>query len=268
MTTLRWLWIVWLTAFALLMSGPAIASEVYTLGVGDRVSMTVYGQEDLETRAEVAADGTIAVPLIGRVNVQGLTPPAAANLISMRLEQGGYLKTAHVNLLVEEYRSNTISVLGHVNKPGRIAMVGPTTLTDAVALAGGISPDGGERIILVRTDAEGRQTRQEYYLRELLDSEAGKSSVISIEKGDTLYVPRAEQFYVHGQVQKPGTYPLDRPLNVMQALSVSGGLNQSASTRGLVLYRQKPDGSVSKYKVELTDAIKDGDVLFVEESMF
>lgn len=268
MTIRNWVVTFWLSVFSLLAAVPATANESYTLGAGDRVSITVYGQEDLTTQAEVASDGTIAMALLGRISIEGLSPPAAAKLIAKRLELDGYLQTAHVNLLVDEYRSNMVAVLGQVNRPGRIAMQGPTSIPDILAMVGGISQDGGERIILIRTNSEGKQARQEYNLDQLLDSQAHNRSQINLRKGDTLYVPRADQFYVHGQVQQPGTYPLDRQLNIMQALSISGGFNPSASTDGLILYRKQPDGSVAKRKVELTDEIEDGDVLFVKESLF
>ena len=73
---------------------------------------------------------------------------------------------------------------------------------------------------------------------------------------------------MYGQVQKPGTYALDRPLNVMQALSVSGGFNPSASSSGLIIYRQQPDGEVEELEARFEDRIEDGDVLFVKESLF
>lgn len=252
----------------LLAVGTASAQEAYQIGTGDRVSISVYGQEDMDTDTEVAADGTITMALIGRVNVEGMTPPEVSRLLESRLENEGYLRNANVNVVVEEYRSNTISVLGHVNQPGKIALEGPTTLTEVLALAGGINSDGGERLVLIRDGDDGEQVRHQFYLSELLDQRAGDQPPVRVRNGDTLFVPKAEQFYVHGQVQKPGTYKLDRSLNVMQALSVSGGFNPRASTRGVILYRKQPDGSVKTLDVDMSDTIRDGDVLFVKESLF
>lgn len=255
--------------FLWLLAGPVLADDAaYELGIGDRVSITVYGQDDMSTTTEVAADGTITVALVGRVDVVGMTPPEVSQLLKNRLESEGYLRNANVNLIVEEYRSNTISVLGNVNQPGRIALTGQTTLTEALALAGGVNSSGGDRLVLIRQGGDGEQVREQFYLSELLDRQAGDKPAVRVRKGDTLFVPKAEQFYIHGQVQKPGTYPLDRSLNVMQALSVSGGFNPKAKTSGLVLYRKNADGTVETRKVKLSDQIKDGDVLFVKESLF
>lgn len=255
-------------ALMLLTAMTAQAQDAYTLGIGDRVEISVYGQEDMNTTTEVAADGTITIALLGRVEVEGMTPPDVSRLLETRLENEGYLRNANVNVVVEEYLSNTVSVLGHVNQPGKIALRGNTSLTEIVALAGGIKSGGGERLVLIREDADGQQIREEYFLAELLDGQAGNRPAVRVRKGDTLFVPKAEQFYVHGQVQKPGTYPLDRPLNVMQALSVSGGFNPRANTGGVVLYRKQQDGTVKTLDVELSDPIRDGDVLFVKESLF
>lgn len=257
-----------LVGLLLLVSVRAMAQDAYELGVGDRLSISVYGQEDMDSTTEVAADGTITMALIGRVNVQGMAPSDVSRLLESRLETEGYLRNANVDVVVEEYRSNTISVLGHVNQPGKIALTGGTTLTEVLAMAGGIDSSGGERLVLIRDGGDGKQVRHEFFLTELLDRKAGNQAPVRVRKGDTLFVPKAEQFYIHGQVQKPGTYTLDRPLNVMQALSVSGGFNPRANTRGVVLYRKQSDGTVESVNVDLSDPIRDGDVLFVKESLF
>lgn len=265
--TIRWRFLVPLLV-AFWLPGLAIADEIYTLGVGDRVRVMVYGEDDLYTEAEVAGNGTISIPLLGRVHVVDLSAREAAEHIESRLQQGGYLRNAHVNVLVDEYRSNSLAVLGQVNQPGRLAMDRPLTLTEALALAGGVSNDGSERVILLRTERDGRQNRREFNLRELLDLQADNSEQVHLQNGDTIYVPRADRFYVYGEVREPGHYVLDRPLTVRQALSVGGGLSANASTRGLTLYRQQPDGSVEEARVSLDDRVQDGDVIFVRERWF
>lgn len=268
MTTRQWMMALWTVTLLLPWALPLQASEPYRLGAGDRVRITVYGEQEQGTVVEVAADGTVVVPLLGQVDIHGLTPPAAGKLIAKRLENGGYLKSAQVNLLIEEYRSQTTAVLGHVSRPGRLALEGSTTLTEALAMVGGVSPEGGERVVLTRDAGDGRQRRLEFNLDRMLDSDAGNQSPVTMRKGDTLYVPRAETFYVYGQVKKPGTYPLHGRLNVMQALSVGGGLSSRASSDGLVVYRQESNGATTTLEVELTDPLQDGDVLFVKESLF
>ncbi|MBC7193621.1 SLBB domain-containing protein [Marinobacter sp.] len=255
---------------ALNCAGSVQAQEAnaYILGTGDRISIHVYGQEELATETEIDVYGVVAMPLLGSVEVAGLSARLAARKIEKLLEVGGYLQKAHVNVLVTEYHSQSIAVLGQVNQPGRITLRGPITLTEALAMAGGINERGSERIVLIRTDSEGQQSRREFYLPELLDRHAASREAVRLMSGDTLYVPLVDHFYVNGQVRNPGTYALNRPLNVMQALSLSGGMNQRASKDSVVLYRQRKDGSVEKQDVGLYKKIEDGDVLFVKESLF
>jgi polysaccharide export outer membrane protein len=105
-------------------------------------------------------------------------------------------------------------------------------------------------------------------LRELLDSQAGERQTVRLKSGDTIYVPLADQFYVNGQVRNPGTFALDRPLNVMQALTISGGTNQRASKDSVILYRRQDDGSVKQHDADLYEQIENGDVVLVKESFF
>ncbi len=271
-TALR-LWLFGLILFSITSQIQAAGSPVtgtagYILGVGDVVRLTVYGQPDLATEAQIAADGMLAIPLLGSVEVIGRSPAEASRLIARQMEAGGYLQDAHVNLLVTEYRSQSVAVLGKVNKPGKLILEGPTTLTEALAQAGGIAPDGSERVILSRLDASGHQKRYQYDLQLWLDHQANDRPAVILQPGDTLYVPRNDRFYVRGEVQQPGMYTLDRPLNVMQALSMSGGFTGRASKNSLLLYRRQSDGSVKESKANLNDPVKDGDVLLVEESLF
>jgi len=253
---------------ALMVSATAYAQESYQLGPGDRIQIKVYGQADLTTEAEVAPDGTVDMPLLGPVLVEGLPAREAAERIARGLQVGGYLKRAHVNVLITDYLSKEISVLGQVNKPGQIALTRPTSVTEAIAIAGGINTRGSERIFLTRKSKDGSIRKEVFQLRDLMGAEAGGRLNAMVQNGDTLYVPLAEKFYVHGQVRSPGTYELDRSLNVMQALSVGGGLGPKANSDGLIIYRKRADGSVQKIDAKLFDPILDGDVLFIKESFF
>lgn len=240
----------------------------YNLGAGDEVRLTVYGQPDLMMEGRISSDGTLEVPLIGTVQVAGHSSAEAAKMIAEYYRSGGYLQDAHVNLLVTRYRSQSISILGKVNQPGKLILEGPMTLTEALATAGGVAETGSEHLILIRADKKGRLERHEYDLQKLLNHEAEASPIVWLQDGDTLYVPIAGRFYVNGEVNSPGMYPLDRPLNVRQAVSVGGGPTPRANDRAVTLYRQQPNGSVSERKAKPDEAVHDGDVLVVQESLF
>lgn len=240
----------------------------YIIGAGDEIRITVYGQPELTADSQVSTSGIVVVPLIGNLSVAGKTSADAAYLIAERYQQGNILKNAQVNLLITKYRSQVVAILGKVNKPGKLVLEGPTSLTQALAWAGGIAPTGSERLILTRSAKNGRLERTEYDLQKLLNYDADETPPVWLKDGDTLYVPNAGRFYLNGEVHSPGMYPLDRPLNVMQALGAGGGPTARASNSSIKLFRQQADGSVKELNAKADDAVMDGDVLMVKESLF
>ncbi len=252
----------------LLLVGNTYAQTSYLLGVGDQVRITVYGQPELNAEGQINADGAMEIPLLGAVKVAGLSSGDAAKLVSSRFQSGNFLKSAQVDMLVTQYRSQVVAILGKVNRPGKLTLEGATSLTQALAWAGGVADAGSERLFLIRKDSSGRQERREYDLQKLLNREADNSPVVWLKDGDTLYIPVAGRFYVNGEVRAPGMYLLDRPLNVMQALGVGGGLNPRASERSVKLFRQQADGSVKELRAKSDDMVSDGDVIVVQESLF
>lgn len=257
----------WVLAL-LLASGLANAQTSYTLGVGDELKVVIYGQPDLTAEGQIGSDGTMPLPLLGAIKLAGRSTTEAAQQIAIAYERGNYLKQAQVNLLITKYRSQSIAILGKVNKPGTLVLEGPTSLTDALAWAGGIADSGSERFVLIRTTASGTQERREFDLQKLLNQDAERNKVVWLQDGDTIYVPIAGRFYLSGEVKSPGMYLLDRPLNVMQALGVGGGLTARASERSVKLYRAQADGSLKEFRAKSDDPVMDGDLLVVQESLF
>lgn len=240
----------------------------YAIGAGDEIRISVYGQPELTTEGQISSSGTVMVPLLGNMAIAGRSSADAAYLIAERYQQGNFLKNAQVNVLITKYRSQIVAILGKVNNPGKLVLEGPTSLTQALAWAGGIAPNGGERLILTRTGKNGRPERTEYDLQKLLNYDADEMPTVWLQDGDTLYVPNAGRFYLNGEVHAPGMYPLDRPLNVMQALSLGGGPTSRASENSFRLFRQQEDGSLKELRAKLADRVMDGDVLVVKESLF
>ena len=258
----------WCGILLLLVTATANAQSNYSIGAGDEIRVTVYGQPELSTEAQINNDGTAEIPLIGSFKLAGHSSGDAAKLIGDRYQSANVLKNAQVNVLVTKYRSQVVSILGKVNRPGKLVLEGSTSLTQAIAWAGGVADSGSERLILVRSDANGRQERREYDLQKLLGREADTNPVIWLQDGDTLYIPNAGRFYVSGEVRSPSMYALDRPLNVMQAIGVAGGITSRASERSIKLFRKQTDGVVKEIRAKPEDPVMDGDVLVVQESLF
>ena len=109
----------------------------YTLDAGDKLRITVFGQEGLTNSYTVDAGGNINVPLIGTLPVRGVTTQQLTSLITARLKQG-YVREPHVSVEIEAYRP--FFILGEVNNPGQYPYVANMTAEAAVAIAGGFSP--------------------------------------------------------------------------------------------------------------------------------
>lgn len=257
-----------LTVLVLCLAAAAhAANEEYKLGPGDVVKVTVYNNPDLTTEAQIAEDGAISFPLVGKVVLGGLSKNAAEARIAKLLTDGNFLKQAQVNLLVLQYRSQQASVLGEVNKPGKYPIGAVATVTDLIAQAGGINEKGSQVVHVIRRGKDGVKTKEEIDLQKVFaGGEAGASLLVGNE--DIIYVPPAPVFYVYGEVQKPGAYPLAPNMTVRQALSIGGGLTVRGTERGLRVTRRGSNGELRTVEVGPSDAVKEGDVIRVKESLF
>jgi polysaccharide export outer membrane protein len=258
----KWLGLFSLLA-GLLISGAVSAAGEYVLGAGDVVKIQVYDHPDLTTEVQLNNQGTLAFPLIGEVKLAGLTYTDAEALISKKLSQGGFIKKPNVNVLIVQYRSQRVAVLGEVNKPGRYALDSATDLIDLLAIAGGINGIGGDAVVVLRGEE-----RIEYHLSKLTQLANPERRTIPIQNGDTVYVPRAKQMYVYGEVNRPGAFKLEPKMTVMQALAVAGGFNPRAAKRSIEIHRVDDNGQLQKIEAKLTDLLHENDTVFVQESFF
>jgi len=246
---------------------PALAEE-YRLGPGDIVSISVFKNPELSVNARVSEAGTIGFPLIGTLAVRGLTLPEAEKKIAGMLKDGGFVLNPQVNILLTLAEGNMVSVLGEVNKPGRYATDGAGGhLTGMLASAGGIVSATGSDIVVVTGTRGGKPFRREIDVAKMAQT-GSSADDIELSGGDTVFVGRAPQFYVYGQVQRPGGYRLDKGMTVMQALAAGGGITGKGTTRGIVLHRRDANGKVKDSRVGLNEELRDQDVIDVKESMF
>lgn len=252
-----------LLVFCLLASFLAHAN--YLLGPGDMVRVSVYGSPDLATETRISQEGTLTFPLLGAVPVIGLSVVQAENKLASMLEKGGFVKQAQVNILLTEFVSQQISILGDVNKPGRYPLEHVSTLVEALALAGGINPNGSDMVTVLGWQ-EGKIQQHEYDLPDLLLKGQGVSIMISSD--DIIYVPHAPMFFIYGEVQRPGQFRLERNMTVAQALATGGGLTMRGTERGLKIKRRDAAGVVETIDANADDLVKKDDVLVVSESLF
>lgn len=261
-------WLAGLLAMAMAAAnGAAPAQAPALLGAGDSVRVTVFQNPDLTTEARISERGTIGVPLIGDVEIAGLTPENAAARIAERLVRGRFVVNPQVSLSVEQVRSRQVSVLGEVGHPGRYPLDDVSnSLIDVLARAGGISAEGADNVVVVR-DRNGKETHTTIDVPEIYRT-GDMAHNIKLENGDVIYVNRAPQFYLYGEVQRAGAYRLQPEMTVMQAVSVGGGITPRGTLRGLQVQRRGADGKVHTYSVRQSDVVDAGDVIVVRERLF
>jgi polysaccharide export outer membrane protein len=241
----------------------APAPADYKVGPGDLLRVNVFGSPELATDARVSQSGAITVSLIGSVPVAGLSTVEAEKLLAKRFIDGGFLRQPQVSVLVVEYESQKINVLGHVVKPGQYALRASASVLDVLADAGGVMPNSaGDTATLMRSDG----TKREIDLDALFRGDQTQN--VTVAGGDRIFVPRAEQFYIYGQVQKPGVYRLERNMTVSRAITAGGGLTARGTERRAIVKRRDAGGAEKEYSVKPTDVLKADDVLFIKESLF
>jgi polysaccharide biosynthesis/export protein len=251
-------------ATAMAPPAPPAAPE-YRLGPGDIVRINVYGHQDLQTETEVSLAGNISFPLVGEVKVGGMTRGQAEKAIAQALAKGKFVPKAYVNMLITQYRSQQVSVVGEVNKPGNYSINRASSVTELLAMAGGITPKGSNIITVIQKDGSGNVVRNQVDVRKLFGDGAGAD--VKIGQDDVIYVPPMPVFYIYGEVRQPGAYPLTQDLTVRQALSVGGGLTVRGTERGIRLERKTDNGTTTR-RPNLDDKLRPDDVVQVPESWF
>ncbi len=246
---------------------PAPAAGEYRIGPGDVVKISVYNNPDLAVETEVTQAGKIGFPLIGEVALGGLTRGQAEKAIADGLGKGGFVPDAHVNLMVTQYRSRQVAVMGEVNKPGNYPISKATSITEVLAMAGGISAKGSDRVTVIRRGADGSAQRYEVNVRQLLGAGDLTANGL-VDKDDIVFVPVAPVFYIYGEVRQPGAYPLAPDMTVRQALSLGGGLTVRGTERGIRLERRGKGNESLSRRPHLDDRLRPNDVIHVPEGWF
>ena len=246
-------------------SGPG--KQDYRLGPGDAIGVQVYQSPDLSVDARVSESGVISYPLVGSVQLGGLTIAEAEKKIADALRNGGFVKVPQVNIVLRQVRGNQVAVLGQVSRPGRFPIETTNTrVSDMLAAAGGTTPTGDDVLILTG-QRDGKPFRKVIDIPALFLN-AKSDEDIPVAAGDTLYVNKAPVFYIYGEAQKPGPYRIERGMTVMQALAQGGGPTARGSQNRLRIHRRDATGKVVEAVPQLTDLVRPEDVIYVRESIF
>ena len=166
-----------------------VVGENYILKPSDVISLEVYQEADLNKSARIQGDGSVALALIGKVKVAGMTAGEAQSLI-IDLYNRDYLVDPQISLLVVEFSPRVIHILGSVNNPG-VVPIPPDrdlTLTEAIASVRGVSRLGNPKSITIkRVEEDGRARQMEVNFSRIIKDPNSKD--IILKEGDTIWVP-------------------------------------------------------------------------------
>jgi len=249
----------------------------YKIGPEDLLEVTLYDIENRDGNPQrvpvrVSSKGVIALPYVGEVVAAGLTPIE----LEARLREAyrRFIREPQIAVLVTEYQSYRVSVVGYVKEPKILELRGRKTLLEAIALTGGLTDVASKSIRLTRNTVDG-PTSILVDLDTIAAGEDPRANLVLLP-GDVVSVPKAGMFYVEGIVSKPGAYPLLEKTTVSEAVATAGGADTTlANIGGTVLYRKREDGSREAIPVDLASlhtgggedfAVRENDVIVVPVS--
>jgi len=252
----------------------------YRIGPDDLLQISVFEVPDLNTRVRVSQDGSISLPLLGRVELNGLTQQGAVDKLTGLL-QAKYVRNPQLTIFIEEYRSRQVAVIGAVTSPKSYELVGHKSLLQVLSMAGGITDAAGDQAFILREKPDGGGPTTITIDLEDLIVRGHQELNIPIEPNDVINIPidREIRVFVMGRVNTPGPVPakLSQGLTLFQAIAGAGGLAQGAKETAITVSRKDKAGSEIKFKVNLKDIIKgkkvdmrlqEGDVVYVPESFW
>ena len=246
---------------------PALGAETYRVGPGDVLNVDVYDHEDLSSVVRVGGDGTIPMPLIGSVQVNGMS----VEEIALVLEKGlgdGYIIAPHVNVFVKNFEGHKAVILGEVNKPGMVELRGTTTLLEVISKAGGLTDYAGDTAKITSRNAEdGSGKVQSIDLKALLKQGNVRANII-IQDGDNIFVEKVGQYYIMGEIHSPGSFLLNEKLTVIDAVNRAGGFTSMAAENDIEIQRMLSGQRTTLKDVDHEEVLMENDVIIVPESFF
>ena len=244
-----------LVLFFLGSSSRKVLAQDYVLGPHDVLKISVYDHEDLETKVRVSQEGKITFPLLGEVQVSGLTVLEVERNLT-RLLSDGYIIDPHISVFVEEFRM-VFYVTGEVEKPGSFPFVEGITVIKAISLAGGLTDravEGKKKVS--RKDNNGQE-------KVLL---VGTNDLL--QPNDVLQIPEKQWIYITGEVKNPGSYLYDAKITILKAITIAGGFTDKSAPGRTRIIRRQEDGEEVTIRVQLDESLKPDDVIVVPESFF
>ena len=255
-----------------------IVSSSYELGPRDAIRLEVAGDSTLTGEYRLTDGGTITLPLVGEVLASGRTAGELARHLEELLEKD-FLADAQVRVQVTDVRSQTISVLGAVARPGTLGYPGGWTLLEALTAAGGMSTERGDTIHILRRADNGLSDQVAVPVEGLLLRGEPKYN-LPVFAGDLINVERTRKItiYLLGEAAGTGAQEFDSTdrVTLLTLIARVGGLTDRASSR-LRIKRRGSDDRMEEIRAsykrilagdEPDVELHDGDIVVVDESFF
>lgn len=236
----------------------AVLQDGYVIGINDALDVTMVGSDEFRGRVNVQQDGTIQLPYVGSLKAQDKTLLQLGKEIAAALTKGGYYVDPAIQVAVAQISSRYVTVLGEVGSPGLVPVDRAYRASEMIARVGGVKPTGAETFYLRRDGGPEIPLTMEAIAR------GGDESDPIVNPGDKIFVPQAPTYYIYGQVNAPGTYPIQNKMSLRMALARGGGLTSLGSDKRITVVR---NGEELK-KFSLGDPIADDDVIVVGERFF
>jgi polysaccharide export outer membrane protein len=241
--------------------------EHYILGVGDQLSIEIYGKENVEHALSITREGTVNIPNVGPVKIAGLTFSEMKLFLAERIKQ----RIIGVNVVVSlaELRSMRVFVLGDAYKPGPYTLSSLSSVTHAIFAAGGINNIGSLRNIEVKR--AGKLVKKVDLYELLINGDS--SSDILLQSGDVVFIPtQGKTVSILGEVRRPAIYELQQGDDFNQVLKMAGGLLPSAFPQSTMVERYNASSLRSIVNIDLTQKhaleqrVQNGDYIRVLKS--
>jgi len=243
-------------------SPSADSTQTYQIGVQDQLKITVLDEPSLSQSYKVDSDGSITMDYLGRVRAAGSTPADLQERVRALLQTGGFLKNPQVRVEIESYKSQSVIVSGEVRAPGKLPMTGTMTLLEALAASGSPTSAASSELTIANV-----KSRTEVVHVNWKDLHLGKGTDVGLQDGDVINVPKAQTFFITGQVQHSGNYVLEPDTTVQQAIALAGGLTERGSDRRIKATRFVK-GKAVEVSLKLEDKVQPGDTIKVEQRFF
>jgi len=238
------------------------------LDAGDLLEITTFDTPELSGKFRVDSRGDVSLPIGGAVRVLGLTAEQTAVAVERFLRDRDILKNPHVTVLVLEYATQGVNVMGEVKQPGIYPLTGKHGVLDFISIAGGLTPYASQSVSITHNTPPWDMVTV-----NLAGPRGDRlENDVEVQPGDRIVVLRAGVVYVIGDVGKPGGYVIEGKDNVtvIQALALAQGMNRTAKSNGFLI-RNAPGGrtqtQLALNKILVNQApdpkLQDGDIVFV-----